>query len=705
MKKVKAILILLIQLFAVTVCFAQTVNIDSLYRELRNLKDSSKVDCYNILSYGYILLEKRDSAKYFANLAFAEAKKINYGHGIAVSYIRKARIAKHFDDDFIQSEHLALQSLSWYGKTANHEGLYDVYSELSNTVGPQSRFSEGEYYANKMYELSKEKNDEAGMSEALGRMYVLYKDAGNYEKSFDYCLRFQQLAEKTNNRFQHCTSFFALGGLYMKLEDYRSALKCFREAFKMDTPEFEIRRRNEDWDIWVKMEHAEIFSHLKLFDSAWHYFELYKPAKVDDRYYRIYLVSTGEYYFLQKKYDTALNNFLRGLDYHKKLNDQNEIQRCLIFIAETYFAIGDNEAALKFAQEALQVASQTKAKQIIRDGYQILYSVYDRRHQTDSANFYFRQYMAMKESVANDQVKGKFAVFGYEQQIAMLDKEKQLQDQRLRQTTLQMKFLIAGIGAVCLIGIILFRNLILKRKNERLRMEHALKLQQLESEKTKADLQQQATELEMQALRAQMNPHFIFNSLNSINKFILQNNKAMASEYLTKFSKLVRMILQNSQASLITLESELEALELYLDLEALRFEHHFDYKISVPKNLDIEVMKVPPLIIQPYAENAIWHGLMHKEEKGHLDIEVRQQNDQLFFKITDDGIGRKQSAALNSRSATKHKSVGLKITAERIAMMQSEKGNESAVTINDLVNPDGSVAGTEVIIKIPVIYT
>jgi len=206
-------------------------------------------------------------------------------------------------------------------------------------------------------------------------------------------------------------------------------------------------------------------------------------------------------------------------------------------------------------------------------------------------------------------------------------------------------------------------------------------------------------------LRAQMNPHFIFNSLNSINRFILQNNKTQASEYLTKFSKLVRMILQNSQASLITLESELESLELYLDLEALRFEQHFDYKIFVPGDLDIEVLKVPPLIIQPYAENAIWHGLMHKEEKGHLDIEVSQQHEQLFFKITDDGIGRKQAAALKSRSATMHKSVGLTITAARIAMMQNKKENESPVTINDLVNPDGSAAGTEVIIKIPVLYT
>jgi len=215
----------------------------------------------------------------------------------------------------------------------------------------------------------------------------------------------------------------------------------------------------------------------------------------------------------------------------------------------------------------------------------------------------------------------------------------------------------------------------------------------------------QLAKLEMQALRSQMNPHFIFNSLNSINRFILQNNKAQASEYLTKFSRLVRMILQNSQESLITLENELETLKLYLDLEALRFEHRFDFKIAIQKDLETDVVKVPPLIIQPYVENAIWHGLMHKEEKGLLQIEVWQDNDSLFIKITDDGIGRKHATELASKSATRHKSMGLKITADRIAMLHRLNADESPVTINDLVNPDGSAAGTEVIIKIPVLYT
>jgi len=216
--------------------------------------------------------------------------------------------------------------------------------------------------------------------------------------------------------------------------------------------------------------------------------------------------------------------------------------------------------------------------------------------------------------------------------------------------------------------------------------------------------QHKASELEMQALRAQMNPHFIFNSLNSINMFILENNKLQASEYLSRFSRLVRLILQNSQEALIPLERELEALQLYLELESLRFEDKFEYKISVDEEVDTTVLKLPPLIIQPYAENAIWHGLMHKKEKGHLAIELYLGEEILYCKITDDGIGRKKATELKSKSASVHKSMGMRITADRIQVLQQQHQKNTSISINDLVYPDGSPGGTEVLIKIPLCY-
>jgi len=186
--------------------------------------------------------------------------------------------------------------------------------------------------------------------------------------------------------------------------------------------------------------------------------------------------------------------------------------------------------------------------------------------------------------------------------------------------------------------------------------------------------------------------------------FILENNKLQASEYLSKFSKLIRLILQNSQEAFIPLERELEALQLYMELESLRFDNKFDYKILVGDEIDTTVVKVAPLIIQPYAENAIWHGLMPKKERGHLEINLYQEEKILFCRVTDDGIGRKQASALKNKSTNTNKSMGMRITADRIALLQQQKERNTFISITDLVLPDGQPMGTEVLIKIPVHY-
>jgi ligand-binding sensor domain-containing protein len=255
-------------------------------------------------------------------------------------------------------------------------------------------------------------------------------------------------------------------------------------------------------------------------------------------------------------------------------------------------------------------------------------------------------------------------------------------------------YTLYAIAAATLIWLFIYSRI----KNLRNQLKQKQKEFQFE------ELRRQKIEIEMQALRAQMNPHFIFNSLNSINGFILDNNKNDASAYLSKFSRLVRLILLNSQASSIPLQSELEALQLYLELEALRFGNHFNFKINIADEVDPGSLKVPPLIIQPFAENAIWHGLMPRKTIGNLEIDVFLDDQILVCRIRDDGIGRKKAAELKSKSRIGHKSFGMKITASRIDLLKEKEVLNSSVVINDLVLPDNSAAGTEVIIKLPVKY-
>jgi LytS/YehU family sensor histidine kinase len=234
----------------------------------------------------------------------------------------------------------------------------------------------------------------------------------------------------------------------------------------------------------------------------------------------------------------------------------------------------------------------------------------------------------------------------------------------------------------------------------RLHQKFRHQLEQSEKEKQLAEFQQQKVELEMQALRAQMNPHFIFNCLSSINRFILKNESEAASDYLTKFSRLIRMVLNNSKKTFISLEDELEMLRLYLEMERLRFQYSFNYNISFRNEIDPSGIFIPPLLLQPFAENAIWHGLMHKEGNGHLDLELSLENKILTCIISDDGIGRKNATKIKSKSAQKDKSLGLQITTERLALLNRDIGEQTFFTIEDVTDQSGYAAGTKVILKI-----
>jgi LytS/YehU family sensor histidine kinase len=198
-----------------------------------------------------------------------------------------------------------------------------------------------------------------------------------------------------------------------------------------------------------------------------------------------------------------------------------------------------------------------------------------------------------------------------------------------------------------------------------------------------------------------MNPHFMFNSLNSIKYFILQSKPETAAEYLSDFAHLIRMILQHSRKSNITLSEELEVLELYIELEQLRFGEAFEFSKIIDPSVELEFVKIPPMLLQPYVENAIWHGLNHSKSKGSLILEIRKTDDFILCIIDDNGIGRTKSASLKSLNATKYKSMGMGITQNRIDLINKLNQMGIAVEIIDKKDQDGSALGTKVVLKIP----
>ncbi len=225
-----------------------------------------------------------------------------------------------------------------------------------------------------------------------------------------------------------------------------------------------------------------------------------------------------------------------------------------------------------------------------------------------------------------------------------------------------------------------------------------------QTERQLLETNKRVAETKLMALRMQMNPHFIFNSLSSINHFVLQNDSENASNLLTKFSRLMRQVLDNAKTEWVSLRSELNALQIYVELERLRCDDSFAVLVEISDDIDPNTARVPPMLIQPYVENAIWHGLLpQKEVKPMLHIRCYKQNERLVVEITDNGIGREASRKQRATPLTGHITNGVRLVEERLQLVNEMYDVDAQLTVNDRCKPDGTPGGTSVFftLKLP----
>ena len=205
--------------------------------------------------------------------------------------------------------------------------------------------------------------------------------------------------------------------------------------------------------------------------------------------------------------------------------------------------------------------------------------------------------------------------------------------------------------------------------------------------------------LALKSMRSQMNPHFIFNALNSVNSFIAVNDERNANRYLSEFSVLMRAVLENSDEDFIPLTKEIELLELYVKLEHNRFKEKFDYNISVDESINLEQFSIPPMLLQPYIENAIWHGLRYKKEKGNLAISINKKEDEtVVITIIDNGIGRRKSEELKTKNQLKQKSKGMSTIKNRVAILNDMYKERVTVNVTDVLE-NGEGTKVELLLK------
>jgi tetratricopeptide (TPR) repeat protein len=631
---------------------------------------------------------------------------------------------------------LCLGCQSGYGQSVppNYQNLVDSIIRVApkHFVGlaePLKPF-EGDTLAMRyLNALALKRDYPEGRAFALNQLGIKYRDISQYGKALKLHQEALKIASDIDNIEFRVLSMNFISLVYRKIDAIKSALDYSQEALELaesqPNPSQGLKRSinlslNSIGNIYKTLEQYDLaiakFNQSKQLEE-----EIGLSIGIAEN-----LQNIGECYEAQGKLEAALTNYEAALDYNKKVGSSRVHLISNLGIAHIYVHMGKQEEALERLLELLPLSHALGDQQIIAMIHNNLgwtYTISKRYTEADAqlqlgldiaqryklpseiveANTrlhdlnermgdykkslqYYKRAQQVRKEFSNDRNRNYVAdmLSGYESEkrgneLEVLARQNEMANLKLRKNRTSM--LVAGIFLLLLTGIfyILYRQ------------------KQLKSEKKMLTLEQSM-------LRSQMNPHFLFNSLNSIKLYIINNDKKNAVHYLNKFSKLVRKILEASSQKEITLAEELETVELYMNIEDIRFSYEIDFKVKVDADIDIHQVKIPSLILQPFLENALWHGLSSKEGVKKIDLRASKEGEGFIkISITDNGVGREAAEIIKEGRVLKRKSVGIDITKERLANFSKDFQNSFKVEIEDLHDKDGNASGTRINLRIPTI--
>jgi tetratricopeptide (TPR) repeat protein len=384
----------------------------------------------------------------------------------------------------------------------------------------------------------------------------------------------------------------------------------------------------------------------------------------------------------QKRYDEEIALRNQSVEYNAEKNNFGEVTKDKVEISKTLDAKGETTAALKEIEEAALIADTLDNPKEQANAFLTLADLYEKNGKNNQALSAYKRYseaIFKVEKQREHQLLEKSTLIKKQRDIEEFTKDVsigQREETIERATVVRQQLTIYGLLFIIL--IIVVTSYFIYKNAQASKVANQL--------------------LALKSLRSQMNPHFIFNALNSVNHFIAEQDERTANKFLSEFSQLMRLVLENSQEDFIPLYKEQEILSLYLKLEHYRFRDKFEYEIESDKDINTEAIEVPPMLIQPYIENAVWHGLRYRETKGKLRLRFHKESENLVVEITDNGIGRKRSAELKTENQKKHTSTGLKNIQERLSIINKVYHANYRVSFEDL--PKGT--GTSVRIYLPI---
>ncbi|CAM3422908.1 Signal transduction histidine kinase internal region domain-containing protein [Flavobacterium longum] len=620
---------------------AQTAKTDSLTRMLKVVRtDSAKANLLNKLSVQWREISP-DSAMVYAKRAAALSQKNGYDLGAANAQIN----------------------------------LGNTNIILGNYRAAKAHFES----AKQMFENIREDQPDNNiikihLARACASLGVVYSEESNYYLALEHYQKAAVLYQDSGENQGLSKVYNNMAVVYKSQQNYSKALEFLKKALP-------IQQQTGESTVPVTLTNiGAIHAETGQWNDAFRYYQqaekLFKSYD-NPRGFALLTNYLGDYHRQKSHLDEAEKYYRQSLSLNEQMQHKFGAALALYNLGQLYFQQKRYAEALPMAEKSLAYANQIGVLDQTYHSEKLLSDLYHATGKPNEAFAHYKNYIAARDSITNLENTKKLAQA--EMKYDYQKKEALLNERNKRQTQLTI---FAVLGTVLLIGLIL---LAYNRRQVKKRLT----------------LEKEVAEYEQKALHLQMNPHFVFNCLSSISSFIVQNGTDQALKYLSKFSKLMRLTLEYSKDALIPIDKEIESLQNYLELEQLRFHNKFTFNIQASDNVEFN-MGLPPLLVQPFVENAILHGVVPKDDGGKIEIYFDVEGGQLTCTVTDNGIGLQESKTLKEHSVTAHKSMALDITRKRLDIMETTTSKSAQIEITDLKNENKN--GTRVKLRLPVQY-
>lgn len=650
MKPLKILTLLL--LFSITL-FCQNLNrIDSLVKKLSTLdEDSLKAKTLYNISYTYRANDPKTALSY-GEKALQLAIKLKMNYRIPLFYENISNCYNYMGDPRSSLKY-SLKALEKWEELNHKKGISVAASLVAvsySDIGDNKKAME--YYLRAL-KLSEDLNDQYNIARNLTNLSSLYIAEKDTTTSLSYSSKALQLAEKKDFKDLIAINLGNLGNTYTGKGEYTKALQFLMKGLEMDT-----RHQNKHNIAGWLLNIAGVYQ-----------------AQSDSADIK------GNEQIKKEKTETAISYLLKALKLSRELENSYYESHTLGNLASIYINLKKYKEAETYLKQSNDIAVSIGANELVVDNFMRFNLLYKKINNHAKALEYYEKHTKLKDSISNNENKKIIAELGlkYESEKKEAENSRLAQQNKILELSVtNNKYLTIGLITVLIlllsIGFLIIRQHKLKSKKENIRLEQKL-------------------------LRTQMNPHFIFNSLSGIESFIYEHQPKEAGNYLSQFARLMRLILENSASEYISLDKEIETLNYYLSLQKLRLNDNLQYNVEVNDISNPEQIFLPPMLTQPFIENAIEHGFRGLKECGIIHVSFRLKDNYLEIKIRDNGIGIVQ-AQQQKDLYKEHKSMAMQITYERLKFLNRTKKQKLIFNIKE-INEQDKIKGTEVQFTIP----